>query len=295
MSRCQCLTLKGEQCKNSAKENSIFCGVHKNCSNAISTSTPTTSSSSTSSISATPTKGSRLPIIVPRPRSSKVSAETISSRPIKISIPLVRAVTEKITDQVQAGATPQEATATTLATTLDDLVTQLGYADVTDLVDLTEEEIDYFVSTILLHENQDKLADIVQKKIDEQFVRDPHAKLMIKTRELLEELSSKFCRCIKKVLAANANTTEGSAIAICRRGVINGRGLTFPNFSCKTYPNLLDKSKYLDTPIFLPSKDRKKLLSRHPGYQKYLASVNKGSLITWDALSKLEKDKYLKA
>lgn len=292
MSRCQCLTLKGEQCKNSAKDGSIFCGVHKNCASPVSTA------STSSATSATTAKSSRLPIIVPRPRSSKVSAETISSRPIEVSVPLVRAVTEQITDQVQAGATPQEATATTLATTLDDLVSQLGYTDVTDLVDLTEEEIDYFVSTILLHENQDKLADIVQKKIDEQFVRDPHAKLMIKTRELLEELSAKFCRCIKKVLASNPNNTEGMAVAICRRGVINGRGLTFPNFSCKTYlGSPQDKSKYLDTPIFLPSKDRKKLLSRHPGYQKYLASVgaSKGSLSSWDSLSKAEKDRYLKA
>lgn len=322
MNQCQCLTQKGEQCKLAAKPGQRFCWRHIDCTKEVG-GRPSSSSSSTTVIQvpvlpppalAGPSR-SRLPILAPRSsaatssKASSASSATSATSPsssatasssatgkidlglVSMPIPLIERVTEDITDLVQAGATASSAT----IKTLDDIVEELGYEDVTDLVDLTEDEIDYFISTILLHENVDKLADIVQKKIDEQNVRDPHAKLVIKTRELLQELASKFCRCIKKVLDSNPNNTESMAIAICRRGVINGRGLSFPRFSCKTYPNPNDKSRYIDTPIFLPSKDRKKLLMRHPGYQLYLSSVVNGDLTKWDKLGKLEKDQYLKA
>jgi hypothetical protein len=313
MSQCQCLTLKGERCKNSVgKSGNRFCGRHLNCTNIYASAASPSSSASASSLVSNLTR-SRLPIIAPIPRSGKVTEKAsverglerdqevsekdkrdqgnqgldIGLKDVKMPTPLINHVTNEIVNRVESGDTAKEAT----FTTLDNIVEELGYEDVTDLIDLTEEEIDYYISTILLHENKDKLADIVQRKIEEQFIRDPHAKLIIKSRELLQELAAKFCRCIKKVLATDPNN-ESKAIAICRRGVINGRGLTFPRFSC-TNSNF-DK---VELPIFLPSKENKKLLRRHPGYQHYLSTMGpKGnlSLREWDKLGKLEKDTYLK-
>lgn len=287
MSQCQCLTLKNEQCKLKAKPGERFCWRHLDCKKEVGETNSTTRTSIIHvpllplPIPTSTTLKKRVPMI-----NSKYSGSSI----VKIPADLAENVAEGITDRINAGEPAKVAT----TQTLDDLVDELGYEDISELVDLTPQEIDYFISTILLHENKDKLADIVQKKIDEMNIRDPHAELIIKTQELLEELAAKFCRCIKKILNSNMNNTESMAIAICRRGVINGRGLNFPRFSCKTYPNPDDKSKYFDTPIFLPSKDRKKLLSKHPGYQLYLSSVENGDLSNWDKLSKLEKDKYLK-
>lgn len=281
MSQCQCLTLKGERCKNNVgrKVGERFCGRHLNCANPISSSKSITTSSQGASTTA------------PITNTASTDKVDIGLPGVSMPRPLIQHVTTEIVNRVGLGATADES----VATTLDDIVEELGYDDVTDLVDLTEEEIDYFISTILLHENQEKLADIVQKKIDEQFIRDPHAKLIIKSRELLQELAAKFCRCIKKVLADDPNNTESKAIAICRRGVINGRGLTFPRFNCKTYPNSNDKVNYVEAPIFLPSKEQKKLLRKHPGYELYSSSVPNGNLTEWDKLGKLDKDRYLKA
>jgi len=270
------LTLKKEQCKNKAQAGSIFCGRHKDCANPFSTKTEIKEKAQTEAITS----------IIQIPKLPERLKDTAT-----IPTDLAEKVAKDIVTKVNNGLTAESAT----AKTLDDLVVELGFTDIADLTDLTEAEIDYFISTILLHENQDKLSDIIQKKIDEQSIKDPHAKLIIKTRELLQELAAKFCRCIKKVLdKADNKMTENIAVAICRKGVINSRGLSIPRFSCKTYPDPSNKSKYEDTPIFLPSKDRKKLLSLHPGYQLYLSKVIKGDLKKWEELSKAEKDQYFK-
>jgi hypothetical protein len=279
MNRCQCLTLKGEQCKLTAKPGSEYCWRHTECSTPFSNSSAYASTSTSKTVAATPdtkftgaseametgttqsVRRSRVPI---RRSATQNAAESRAKQAVskeerlndkvdlglvQMPTPLITRVTEEITDRLQEGDSAEEAT----AKTLDDIVEELGFQDVSDLVDLNEEEIDYFIGTILLHENQDKLADIVRQKIEEQNIRDPHARLVLKSRELLQELAGKFCRCIQKVLessqAASQRSgksvppmTEGNAIAICRRGVINSRGLTFPRFSCKTYPKAGDFS-----------------------------------------------------
>jgi len=269
---CQCNTAKGTPCRLAAQAGQKFCHIHmKKCTNPI------------TSIIQVP----RIPegtVVIPPALAEKV-AKNIATE-LNKSV----ATSSTSTSSTISHETVKEVT----AQTLDKLVEELGYEDVSDLVDLTPEEIDYFIGTILLHENKDKLADIVQKKIEEQHLRDPHAVLVLKSRELLEELAGKFCRCIKKTMEKTPTLTEGIAIAICRRSVINGKGLSFPRFACKTYPNPSDKSVYQDTPIFLPSKDRKKILSKHAGYLLYKQENVDGDLTKWAALNKAVQDGYLK-
>jgi len=237
------MTLKGEQCKLTAKEGERFCWRHL----------------------------------------TKCLKEVVNAKDGKkasVPFPLMKQITETIVEKVNSGKTATKAT----QETLDSLVEELGFLDVSDLVDLTEDEIDYLIAITQLHEDKESLRDIVQKKIDEGFIRDPHAKLMLKTRELLNELAGKFCRCIKKVMDADIKAgnegNESKAIAICRKGVINNKGITFPRFNCT------------DNSTFLPSKDNKKLLKKHPGYEEFLQNVSDGNLEKWNKLSKVEKDKY---
>ncbi len=259
---CNCLTKKGTPCKTIPKKGDRFCWRHKDqCDKEV-----------TSII--------QVPRMPPK---------------MKVPMPLAKKAAAEIVERIGEGDTPSVAT----AKTLDDLVEILGVDDVTDLHSLSEEELDYFISTIKLHENKDALADIVRDKIEEQQIRNPHAKKMLKSRELLNALAGKFCRCIKKIMDKDSTTregapmTEGIAIAICRKGVIQGRGLAFPRFSCKTYPDPTDKSKYEDTPLFLPSKDRKKILAKHPGYLLYLSENVDGNLEMFHALKKADKNQYL--
>lgn len=253
---CHCLTKKGKPCKNPTKPGERFCWIHKkNCDQEIA--------------------------IVQVPRV-----------PEKIAVPkaLAKTAATKIVKRIENGETPTIAT----AKTLDELVNAMGVEDITDLHTLTEEELDYFISTIMLHENAIRLADIVEEKIAEQNIRDPHALKVLKSREVLDALAGKFCRCIKKVMdRGDSNMTEGIAIAICRKGVIQNRGLTIPRFACKTYPDPTDKTKYEDTPIFLPSKTREKILEKHPGYLLYLSEVVDGDLESFSKLKKAKKDDYL--
>jgi len=258
---CQCLTKKGAPCKTPPRQGDRFCWRHKKkCDKEV-------------------TEILQIPRV-----------------PLPIAIgqippPLIKRAVVDIADKIEEGDTVTVAT----AKTLDDLVDALGLDDVTDLHSLTEEEMDYFIGTLLLHENKDKLADVVAGKIEEQNLRDPHAIRMLKSRELLNALAGKFCRCIKKVMdgAKDGKMTEGIAIAICRKGVVQGRGLAFPKFTCKTYPDPGDKSKYEDTPLFLPSKLRKKILEKHPGYLVYLSEVIDGDLESFHKLKKVDKNKYL--
>jgi hypothetical protein len=275
---CQCNTAKGTPCRLSAQPGQKFCHIHmKKCTNPI------------TSIIQVP----RVPegtIVIPPALAEKV-AKNITTE-LNKSVSSTSSSTSTSTSDTSTSL--KEKVEEVTAKTLDKLVEELGVEDVSDLVDLTPEEIDYFVGTILLHENKDKLVDIVNKKIEEQHLRDPHAILVLKSRELLEELAGKFCRCIKKTMEKTPTLTEGIAIAICRRSVINGKGLSFPRFACKTYPNPSDKSVYQDTPIFLPSKDRKKILSKHAGYLLYKQENVDGDLTKWAALNKAVQDGYLK-
>lgn len=57
---------------------------------------------------------------------------------------------------------------------------------------------------------------------------------MKKTKELTRQvLSSKLCKCIKKVQKANKKLDEKGAIAICRESIFTNRGLKHYAFTCK--------------------------------------------------------------
>jgi hypothetical protein len=76
MSKCQCLTLKKIQCKNSAKGNTLFCHLHQDCNNVVSiASAPAPSSLSSSS------SGSRSS--VPAPDFVRAGPETKEAKEAK--------------------------------------------------------------------------------------------------------------------------------------------------------------------------------------------------------------------
>lgn len=59
----------------------------------------------------------------------------------------------------------------------------------------------------------------------------PSSKRLLK-RNAEKILTSKLCRCIKKVSNSNENN-EGRAIGICSRAVVNSKGYSVSKFKCK--------------------------------------------------------------
>jgi len=70
-------------------------------------------------------------------------------------------------------------------------------------------------------------------------------------------LANKLCKCIKKVSKKNRN--ENRAIALCRKTVIQRKGLDIFNFSCKNKNRLISKK---NTKIKLIKKQTNKTKKR---------------------------------
>ena len=60
----------------------------------------------------------------------------------------------------------------------------------------------------------------------------PKSKRLIQL-EAEKILSSKLCKCIKKVNAVTNNKKEARAIGICTKTIFNNKGLTRGKFKCK--------------------------------------------------------------
>lgn len=107
---------------------------------------------------------------------------------------------------------------------------------VTDLVDLTEEEVDELIAKTKGYNSGVLLQDVIALKT--KRLRSQKKIREIKTLLLLEALANNMCSGIKKVQAANSQFTESRAIAIIRSSMFNKRGYRMFNFKCKT-PNPL--------------------------------------------------------
>ena len=84
------------------------------------------------------------------------------------------------------------------------------------------------------------------KKDYEQILSYYKIKVPLKIHEIKEEaekiLSSKLCRCIKKVNAnANGIMNEAKSIGICTKTIFNRKGLTRGKFNCKGKQNVTYK------------------------------------------------------
>jgi hypothetical protein len=76
------------------------------------------------------------------------------------------------------------------------------------------------------------------KKIIKYYKIQPNKN--ISDKQLAEDLlSSKLCKCIKKV--TNTNINEKGAIAICRKTIFKNRNIDFYNFKCKKSSKFVSK------------------------------------------------------
>jgi hypothetical protein len=131
--------------------------------------------------------------------------------------------------------------------------------DYRNKINLTPEEVDFFISTIDLHDNTVHMTDIVNRELAKYNITDPSKITEYKYSALVRELSDKFCRCIKKTREAQG---EQYSIPICRKGVINNRGLNIHRFQCMNK----ETNKY--APRFLPTKDNEEILGIHPAFEQ---------------------------
>jgi len=82
-------------------------------------------------------------------------------------------------------------------------------------VDLTDEEVEE-----------------LGKKLNLEFKSKSYR---YRVSQIAKTLAQRLCDCIKKV-KSKSNLPEGRAIAICRKSVVQNRGVDFATFSCKNGP-----------------------------------------------------------
>lgn len=105
---------------------------------------------------------------------------------------------------------------------LNQMVDDLEVDDVRELIDLTDEELDYLVRITQLHQKSESLTDRVQKT---------------KVLTVLDALAGKLCRCIKSVAKSHPDG-ESAGIPICISKIFKKKGLKISGVQCKPTPQL---------------------------------------------------------
>ncbi len=103
--------------------------------------------------------------------------------------------------------------------------------DLRSLIELNDDELDALIGIIQLHDGKVNLKDILKDVSDEDE----------KIRILIDEISKKLCRCIKKVGGANPTFLEGQNIAVCIKSIFHSKGITIPRLQCFPEPTLIPK------------------------------------------------------
>jgi hypothetical protein len=101
---------------------------------------------------------------------------------------------------------------------LDEMMVAYGIPNAHALTDLSDDEINYLIDHIMIHENTIKLSDLLKNvtNMDDRIKR------------LVVELAGKLCRCLDKVEKSNP---EGK-VGICTKSIFHGRGLTISSHTC---------------------------------------------------------------
>lgn len=115
--------------------------------------------------------------------------------------------------------------------TLEEMLQSYKIKNLRSLIRLSDLELNHLISIIKINDGEVALSDLLTNVPDEET----------KIRIIVDQLSQKLCRCIKKVGAKQRSLAEQNDIAICIQSIFRSKGLTIPKFQCDPMPMLIPK------------------------------------------------------